>query len=1100
MKKLLFATLILMAALVTLASAAPIVFSFGTDAEVTSFISSASGTQTSCEDGFMKYVFNNTDPSYTHKFSTDSFNVDSYPYVKYRYKLDLGSDEALKRQGQIFFHTDSSPAMGSSGSGTYCYFEIVADGTWQTTVVNLSKIANSAWKGNIDTFRIDPIAVSDGNEYTGYADYIAFFETEEEANLFTTDAQKEYEKNHRPNSALLVTTVEKDGVKAIVNRDSDILSTTDESQYVMANTDTSAGDTVTVIKDDGTETLLPLSFNTGDKYVYIARGEGKYIPSSYSKSFVDTANHWADEYIAFTSARKLFGGTSETEFSPEDTMTRGMYITVLGRMHGVDTSKYVGKAYDDVNENKYYNPYILWAKNNNILDNKLTAFRPEEPITRLEMAVLTASYIKYCGYDLSGTGKMVEFADTADVDIHSIGAIYMMQRIGVINGRTATTFEPQGIMTRAEVATVVTRLVKAILDVNPIAETENTASFDGENIIYKFDTNNAVASWAYYNNSDKGEIAADPATGAPAVMTEDGKSFVRLQNVNYMTSATAPDFDTTKYNVMSFKYRMNMAPPEPQYSYVYTDYFRINQNGYEYQKASALIRLGKNLVGDNQWHIINIDLTSPETIEAATGNAASNGVQGILESLRMDWRTYDGAYIDLEYIAFFENMKDAEAFTGSDDASWSTAVDTADATITADGLESYYKYQDNKLLIGAYDVKISTEEDVKLLAEAGMNFAFTNYGNVGHRNNILKWCYQYNIDVIFFDRAFSAPYESKFKKAYDGAEAMPNYLGSSIADEPGATSFPRLKEITDAVKSYAPDKYAYINLFPNYATARQLEGYPSDISTADRKSAYDASNKATMTFREHLERFAAEVSQNDLLSADIYPFLWSGTTKNTRDGYVQGLADMGDVARENDMRMSVIAQGVNYASSIRQPSEDDARFQAYASMAFGTTMLSYYTYDTRSNELGTALLDSHGVPSKTFYNVQPVNFEIQRISDVFMQYKSLGAFTVNATASSHPYLYFTQQYSDAAVAPTLDTAEPVLVGCFAKKQGAGNAYIILNGTDIKADKAITASVKFPTSGTVTAYYYGTPTVLTPDADGRYTISLDCAQGVLVTVD
>lgn len=1099
MKKFLPIALLVIAMLVTFASAAPIIYNFDSEAKVSSFVTSASGVKASFEDGFFKYVFDNTDPNYTHKFSDDAFSAENYPYVKYRYKLDMNGNENLKQQGQIFFHTDSSPQMGASGSGTYCYFDMVADNEWHTVVVNLAGIANSAWKGKIDTFRIDPIAFSDGDTYVGYADYIGFFETEEEANLYTTDAQKEYEKNYRPASSLLVTAYENDGVRVIVNKDSDILEGADESLYVMANTDISAGDTVTVIKDDGSETLLPLSVNTGDKFVYVARGEGKYVASSYSKTFNDIDGHWADEYIKFTSARKLFGGTSETEFSPEETMTRGMYITVLGRMHGVDTAKYVGTSYADVDVNEYYNPYILWAKESGIIDASETSFRPEAPITRLEMATLTAAYIRMCGYDLSGTGKMVEFEDTADVDIHDIGAIYMMQRIGVINGRTATTFEPQGIMTRAEVATVVTRLVRAILDVNGSVVTESAATFDGENIIYKFDTADGVGAWAYYNNAEKGEIVCNE-DGLPDVVTEDGRSFVRLQNVNYMTSATALDFDTTKYHVMSIKYRMNMSPVDVQYVYVYTDYFHINQNGYEYQKTSGLIRLGKNLVGDNQWHTLNIDTSTLDSIKAATGNAASNAIQGVLESLRVDWRTYDGSYVDLEYIAFFDSMEAAEAFKGSDDASWSNAAEATDSTISPSTIESYYTYDDDKLLIGAYDVIISSEQDVKLLAEAGMNFAIANYSNIGHRNNILKWCYQYNIDVIFFDRSFSAPYEPKFKRAYDGAEAMPNYLGSSTTDEPSATDFPRLKEITDALKAYAPDKYSYMNLFPNYATARQLAGYPSDVKTAEQKAAYDASNKATMTYREHLEQFAADVPSNDILSADIYPFLWEGKNKKTRADYVQGLADIGDVARDNDMRMAIITQAVNYSSSIRKPTEDDARFQAYASMAFGTTMMSYYTYNTRDNELGEAIIGRDGIPTDTFYNTQPVNFELQRISDVFMQYKNLGAFTVNATAASHPYLYFTQQYKNDAVNPVLNTTEPVLVGCFEKKAGNGNAYIFLNGTDIQQDKDISITVKFPTSGTVTAYYYGTPTVLTPDASGNYTLSLDCAQGVLVTVE
>ncbi|MBQ9920804.1 MAG: S-layer homology domain-containing protein, partial [Clostridia bacterium] len=1076
MKKLLITALLLAVLLVTMVAAAPIIYNLDTEAGITSFVNRKNGMSVSFSDGFMSFKTENADPNFAHNFKDDAFNVDTHPYIKYRYKLDK-VDGIKETQGQFFFHTNTSPAMGSSQSGTYGYFTVYVDGEWHSVIIDAKSMTsgNSSWSGKIDTFRIDPVANA-GTTFTGQIDYIGFFESQEAANQYSTEAEREYEANYVPPTEALVTTVEKDNMTVIVNKDSGIADSASEDSYVMASADLSAGDTVTVIREDGSEMLLPLSINDGEKYIYIARGTGKYIPSSYSKSFEDTTGHWADEYIKFTSARKLFGGTSETEFSPEETMTRGMFITVLGRMHGVDTAKYTGKAYDDVNENEYYNPHILWAKESGILPESLTAFRPEDPITRVEMADILADYIASRSYKLAGAGKMLEFADTKDVDIHSIGSIAMMQRIGVINGRTATTFEPQGIMTRAEVATVFTRLVKSILGVTKEVQHTTEETFKGDNIIFKFDTNDNVALWTYTPKKDKGEVVVDSATGYPAVMEENGVKFARIQNVEYMSSVTAPAFDTKAYNVMSVRYRMNMAPVDSQYAYFYTDYFRINQNGYEYQKNSALIRMGKNLVGDGQWHTLNVDLSSLESIKAATQVDASNAVEGILENLRLDWRTYDGSYIDLEYVAFFDTMEQAEAFKGSADETWNNAIDATAVKVTTENLESFYPYKKDKLLIGAYDVNINTEADVKLLAEAGMNFAMTRYSNVGHRNNILKWCWQYNIDVIFFDRGFSAPYESKLAKAYAGAEKMPNYLGSSTTDEPGATKFPQLKEITDAVKAYAPDKYSYMNLFPNYASARQLEGYPDEINDSAKQQEYDKANPATMTYRQHLEKFAADIPSNDILSADIYPLLWSSNKKVTRAGYMQGVAELGDVARKNDMRLAIITQAVNYSTFVRQPDEQDYRFLIYTSLAAGTDMLSYYTYITRASESkdSYAMLDRNGVPTNIYYSAQPVNYEVQRISDTFMKYKSLGMFTVNASETSYPYLYFKEQYDNAAVKPILNTNDPVLVGCFNKKDGsAGNAYVIVNGTELQDKKTITVPVKFPTQGTVTAYYLGT---------------------------
>jgi len=901
-----------------------ILYPLNTQANITSFVSKTHGMDISHENGFMKFATSNNDPSFTHIFTSDVFIADEYPYVKYRYRFDkVENTEGPPLQGQIFFHTDSSPKMGSSGSGTYCYFDITADGEWHSIVVDMTKIPSSSWNGNIDTFRIDPVAFPNDITYTGQVDYIGFFQNEEEANLYVSDAQKDYEKKHIPASEVLINTVEKKGVRVILTKDSGISKTTPQDRYIMPSPDLTAGDTVSLVKDDNISILLPLSVNTGSEYVYVAKGTGNYVPSSHSVEFNDTKRHWAREYIDFAAARAVFSSTETHKFCPEDTVTRGMYITLLGKMHGIDITDYTEKTYDDVQDSQISAPYIQWAVECGILTGDMTNFRPEDPINRVEMADITADYIKAYGYTLAGTGLMAEFKDTENVDIHSIGAITMLQRLGIVNGRTTTTFAPFENLTRAEAAAVITRLIKSILGIHESVEEIN------------------------------------------------------------QTDSTAENDDVQK------------------------------------------------------------------------GNTAG---------------------------------------------SWNIVQSEVDTAIHTNGLKSYYPYQENKLLIGAYDVNINSEADVKLLVEAGLNLAITTYTSVSHRNNILKWCWQYDIDVIFFDRKFTEPYEPKFATAYDGTAEMPNYLGSSTTDEPGASKYPELRKITDALKTYAPDKYSYMNLFPNYASARQFEGYPLGLAD-NEKAAYDAVHKATMTYREYLETFAAEIPSNNILSADIYPFLWSGNKKVTRSQYMQGLAELGDVARKNEMRLAIIMQAVNYASVVRQPSEQDIRFQAYSSMAFGATMMSYYTYKTRGYEtVGRGMLDREGHPTTTFYNAQPVNFELQRISDPLMNYKNLGAFTVNASQASHPYLYFQEQYDDPTVIPELHTTEPVLVGCFAKKEGKGHAYMFVNGTDIQKNASIDILFRLPSSGEVTLYNFGTPSKLTSDKNGFYRISLECGQGVLVTVN
>lgn len=57
-----------------------------------------------------------------------------------------------------------------------------------------------------------------------------------------------------------------------------------------------------------------------------------YYPEN-SKSFSDTAGHWAYDALDFVTSRELFVGTVGNAFSPDTGMTRAMFATVIGRLY-----------------------------------------------------------------------------------------------------------------------------------------------------------------------------------------------------------------------------------------------------------------------------------------------------------------------------------------------------------------------------------------------------------------------------------------------------------------------------------------------------------------------------------------------------------------------------------------------------------------------------------------------------------------------------------------------------------------------------------------------------------------------------------------------
>ena len=171
---------------------------------------------------------------------------------------------------------------------------------------------------------------------------------------------------------------------------------------------------------------------------------------------------WFYDDIAFASELGLFNGTSKDEFSPEVPMTRGMLVTVLGRLFGVDTDLFGGSSFGDVDSEEYYAPYIEWAKKNGIVNGVgKDLFAPGANITRQDLAVIISRYIALTESKISASRKYKPFADETDIANYAKDAVKMLFEFGIINGRP-DGFDPNGKATRAEVAAVLHRLIDLI--------------------------------------------------------------------------------------------------------------------------------------------------------------------------------------------------------------------------------------------------------------------------------------------------------------------------------------------------------------------------------------------------------------------------------------------------------------------------------------------------------------------------------------------------------------------------------------------------------------------------------------------------------------
>ena len=74
------------------------------------------------------------------------------------------------------------------------------------------------------------------------------------------------------------------------------------------------------------------------------------------------SSDWYAQAVEYVYSHDIFSGTSATTFTPDGTMTRGMFVTVLGRMAGINPDDYSGETpFSDVPQRMYYAPYVQWA-------------------------------------------------------------------------------------------------------------------------------------------------------------------------------------------------------------------------------------------------------------------------------------------------------------------------------------------------------------------------------------------------------------------------------------------------------------------------------------------------------------------------------------------------------------------------------------------------------------------------------------------------------------------------------------------------------------------------------------------------------------------
>ena len=262
-------------------------------------------------------------------------------------------------------------------------------------------------------------------------------------------------------------------------------------------------------------------------------------------------DHWASYGVQYVYDNGLMNGTSSTTFSPDSKFSRAMFVTILGRMEGVDPADYRGTPFSDVNGVAWAKPYIQWASEMGIVNGVGGGkFAPNDPITREQYCTIVVRYMDNTGKDFLGDPQIIPtYPDVDDISTYAVTAFIEMASYGLIDDFEGDAL-PKIHMTRADIADLFSRFHEFMeTGYMPYVYNVRQDPYIGYNEVAEIlaDTSSFTWDWMHNNSyTDPGKTltAYDPAREDWATMekviypwVEDAKDVKKRALQHYTAGA-----------------------------------------------------------------------------------------------------------------------------------------------------------------------------------------------------------------------------------------------------------------------------------------------------------------------------------------------------------------------------------------------------------------------------------------------------------------------------------------------------------------------------------------------------------------------------------
>lgn len=402
-----------------------------------------------------------------------------------------------------------------------------------------------------------------------------------------------------------------------------------------------------------------------------------------------------------------------------------------------------------------------------------------------------------------------------------------------------------------------------------------------------------------------------------------------------------------------------------------------------------------------------------------------------------------------------------------------------------------------RLNIGVYHLApyARTEQHIRELAECGIDFViclnddrptldlFEKYGIGAIVTGITpSWWGDFGENASTF--AAVNPI-GKYEEIAGGFTDHPAIWGLDIGDEPSALDFPHFGKVLNYVNKHFPNQFAYLNLYPNYATGAQ------------HTSVQPYCQLGTETYTQYIEKYC-EYIPADYICYDYYAYLYAAGVS----GHYENLRVVADACLKTGRSLWIVLQVNSYDPEV-WISENQLRFQAYSAMAFGAENITWacYTAGWWNNQV----LDSEGNKTQQYEKLKKINAEIRTFGEEYMKYRRTATHFVGFEGS--PYLEKLENTQPVAELNTgafqgvhAENGESLLIGQMVSRNNDGSTALFICGADDPLDENNkTYTIVFRADGMeVSAFGPNGPVPVTQATDGSCSLEISSCSAVLIT--